>query len=135
MRHRRRLSAILGLMLLAMVMALPAGVAAREHHRTIPAEVLGDHVWTGTLCSGAAVSVAYHVTDRGRLVFDSVTGAPAHERGWRHEFRVRFDGTSARLFVWVHWRNGVLHLHDWFRQRPCETPPPPPVEDPNPQVG
>ena len=71
---KRRIFAILGLALLAMALVFPASVAARPH-RTIPADVLGDHVWTGQLCDGTAVSVKYHVTDRGRLVFDEASAA------------------------------------------------------------
>ena len=66
---KRRIFAILGLALLAMALVFPASVAAKPH-RTIPADLLGDHVWTGQLCDGTAVSVKYHVASDGTVVYD-----------------------------------------------------------------
>jgi hypothetical protein len=127
----RRIFAMVGLGLLAMALVFPASVAAKPH-RTIPADVLGDHVWTGQLCDGTAVSVAYHVTARGRLVFDSAS-APARVQKHRGWFRVRFKGTPTRMMAFVHWgRHGVLHLHVRSWQGKCDPPPagdPPPVDD------
>ncbi len=65
---KRRLSLILGLAVLAIAVAFPASVAAA---RFIPPEVAGAHTWTGVTCAGTPVSVTFHVTDRGRVVFDS----------------------------------------------------------------
>lgn len=121
---KRRISFIALLALATIALAFPAGAAARS----VPAGVRGAHVWSGELCDGTDVSVKYHVTNRGRLVFDSASGAPARVSrhfGW---FRVRFEGVRMRALV--HWgRRGVLHLHvrSWSRDCP---PPPPPADDP-----
>jgi hypothetical protein len=129
---KRRIIVMLGLGLLMMAMVFPASVAARPH-RTVPADVAGAHTWTGQLCDGTAVSVAYHVTERGRLVFDEATGSRARvnrHHGW---FRVRFVGERLRVVVWTHWRRGVLHLHTRVWQGECEVTPapePPPTDDP-----
>lgn len=130
-KGRRRLSLIVGLTLAVMTLALPAGVAARSA-KMIPADVLGAHVWTATLCDGTAVSVRYHVTARGRLVVDGTSGTRARVRGGAHWFEVRFVGAHTRMGAWVHWRHRTLHLQDWSAQRPC---PPPPDDDPPPDDG
>jgi hypothetical protein len=139
--HRRRIPLILGSALLAMMLIFPV-TASAARHRVIPADVLGSHTWNGTLCDGRTVSVVYHVTERGRLVFDSVSGAQGQAGGRGHFLHVRFPGAATRLGVWVHWRHGTLHLHQHVWQRACETPPtppavePPPIEEPpTPQLG
>ena len=78
------------------------------------------------------MSIAYHVTDRGRLVFDSASGSKARTDKHRSWFRTRFVGQHLRVLVWTHWRHGVLHLHTRVRQAECQPTPddePPPVDD------
>ena len=113
---KRRLSLILGLAVLAIAVAFPASVAAA---RFIPPEVAGSHTWTGVTCAGHPVSVTYHVTNRGRVVFDSATGGSARSSWVWHGFRVHFRGTSTRVMVWTTWRHGVLQLHVRSRTRFC----------------
>jgi hypothetical protein len=130
---RRRISLILGVTAMALMLTFPMGVAART--RTVPADVLGTHTWAGELCDGTAATVTYHVTSRGRVVFDSATGADA--RVWRFQnfFMVRFRGTThARVLFWVTWPKGVATLHSraWAGHCAPVTPPagdPPPVDD------
>ena len=126
---KRRLSLILGLAVLAIAVAFPASAAAA---RFIPPEVAGSHTWTGVTCAGNPVSVTYHVTDRGRAVFDSATGGRARVRWLWHGFRVHFNGTSTRVMVWTTWRRGVLQLHVRSWSRFCPPPADPPSGDPPP---
>ncbi len=42
-------------------------------------DLKGDRVWAARLCDGKAVSVKYHVTSDGTVVYDGATGAPATE--------------------------------------------------------
>ncbi len=126
---KRRLSLILGLAVLAIAVAFPASVAAA---RFIPPEVAGPHTWTGVTCAGTPVSVDFHVTDRGRAVFDSASGGQARVRWAWHGFRVHFRGTSTRVMVWTSWRRGVLQLHVQSFNRFCPPPADPPSGDPPP---
>ena len=126
--RKRRLPVILGMTLIALAVVFPISASARERERTIPPDVLGAHVWTGELCDGTAVSVLFHVTDRGKLVFDQATGAPATARQHRGWFRVRFDGTRTRVLVWTNWRHGTLRLHVASRQGRCEPTPEQPAD-------
>jgi len=126
---KRRIPLIVGMALVAMALAFPVTVAAREHHRTIPPEVLGAHVWNGAACDGTALTVAFHVTDRGRLVFDSAAGSRTVVRKHHGWFSVRFVGEKVRMVAWVNWRHGTLQLHTRSRSAEC---PPPPVTDPTP---
>ena len=41
------------------------------------ASLAGSRTWSAHLCDGTPISVAYHLTDTGDLVFDEATGAPA----------------------------------------------------------
>jgi hypothetical protein len=129
---RRRISLVLGTMAMALMLTFPIGVAAAP--RSVPASVQGSHTWSGQSCDGTALSVVYHVTSRGRVVFDSAAGA--RTRVWRFPgfFMVTFRGERTRVLVWLTWRRGVATLHSRSWSGRCEpvTPPagdPPPVDD------
>jgi hypothetical protein len=130
MHQRRRISLLLGATLLAIAAVFPSAVAAA---RIAPAQ--GDHIWNGTTCNGTKVSVAYHVGRRGRITIDGVSGGRVRVvRTWHMVF-VRFRGTTTRLVIRTHWRNGDLHLHEDSSNGRCPTPPPgddPPVGEPPP---
>ena len=129
---KRRLSLILGMSVLALAIAFPASVAAA---RIIPPDVIGAHSWSGPSCSGKTLTVNYHVTQRGRLVYDSSSGARARVwRSWRGFF-VRFRGEHVIVRVWTSWHNGVLQVNtrSWSAVCPPADPPsgdPPPAPDP-----
>ncbi len=129
---RRRISLALGVTAMALMLTFPIGVAAAS--RSVPDSVQGSHTWSGQTCDGTDLSVAYHVTSRGRLVFDSAAGATT--RVWRFPgfFMVTFRGEHTRVLVWLTWRHGVaaLHSHSWAPACEPVTPPagdPPPVDD------
>lgn len=131
-KGRRRISLILGMMAMALMLTFPIGVAAAP--RSVPASVQGSHTWSGETCSGTELKVTYHVTSRGRLVFDSATGARARVLRFPSFFMVTFRGERTRVLVWLTWRRGVASLHSRSRAPECEpvTPPggePPPVDD------
>src|SRR5215510_6205363 len=121
---KRRLSLVIGMSILALAIAFPATVAAA---RIIPPEVLGPHTWSTTTCAGKTLSVAYHVTPRGRAVFDSSSGARA--RVWRtgRGFFVRFRGEHTIVRVWTTWQQGVLRVRTRSWMPVC----PPPTEEPS----
>jgi hypothetical protein len=129
---KRRIPLIVGMALVAMALAFPVSVAARDNHhdRTIPPDVLGAHTWTGTACDGTALSVAFHVTDRGRLVFDSAAGSATRVRKHHDWFTVRFNGKHVRLVAWVNWRHGTLRLHTRSWSADCPPPADPPADPP-----
>lgn len=133
MINGKRLSLVAGMAVLTMALAFPGAVAARPH-RVVPPDVLGAHTWSGQLCDGTAVSVDYHVTDQGRLVFDAANGAPYRERSFWHRFRVRFTGTGFGVMVWTTWHHGVLRLRSVAWSPTCP-PPPPPVDPPTGDPG
>ena len=106
---RRRISLILGMTAMALMLTFPIGVAAAP--RSVPASVQGSHTWSGEMCDGTDLKVTYHVTSRGRLVFDSATGARARVRRFPSFFMVTFRGERTRVLVWLTWRRGVATLH------------------------
>jgi hypothetical protein len=63
------------------------------------ADLAGDRVWSAHLCDGTAVSVKYHVTSDGKVVYDSATGAPVKEKAFKSGFVTRFTGTNVGVFV------------------------------------
>ena len=65
------------------------------------ADLVGARTWSAHLCNGTAVSVAYHVTADGKVVYDSATGAPAKEKAYKSGFVVRFTGTNVGVFAGI----------------------------------
>jgi hypothetical protein len=63
------------------------------------AELVGSHAWSGHLCDGTAVGIAYDVLADGTAVFGSATGAPATAKAGEHGFSVKFDGTKTKVKV------------------------------------
>jgi hypothetical protein len=131
-KGRRRISLILGMTVMALMLTFPIGVAAAP--RSVPASVQGSHTWSGELCNGTDVKVTYHVTSRGRVVFDSATGARTRMVRFPGFFMVTFRGTQTRVLVWLTWRHGVASLHSrtWSGRCAPVTPPPPPQGDDGP---
>jgi hypothetical protein len=129
-QRRRRLALLLGASVLAIAAVFPATAAAEQ---ITPAR--GDHVWSGTTCAGAHVSIAYHVGRWGRITLDDIDGGRARVvRSWYRLF-VRFRGTTTRVWIRTHWRRGQLHLHVDSSNGECPAPPPgedPPAGDPPP---
>jgi hypothetical protein len=73
------------------------------------ADLAGARTWAAHLCDGTAVSVAYHVTADGTVVFDSSTGAPAKEKSFKSGFVVRFTNTNVGVFA------GLKKTDDGYR--------------------
>ena len=74
------------------------------------ADVLGDHTWTGKLCDGTDVSIAFQVVDdgtaNGDVTFDPetfATGAEAVAKDLRHGegFVAFFKEKRAAVLVWL----------------------------------
>ncbi|GIW20952.1 MAG: hypothetical protein KatS3mg065_1248 [Chloroflexota bacterium] len=74
------------------------------------ADLVGSRTWSGHLCDGTPVSVAYEVTSDGRVVFTSATGAPATTKTTGHGFVVRFTDTKVKVAVKLQERDGVWRL-------------------------
>lgn len=68
------------------------------------AQLAGSRTWSAHTCDGTAVSVNYHLTTAGDLVFDAANGAPAKSTtldalwgdGQHHEWRM---GDKAKAFL------------------------------------
>jgi len=78
----------------------------RQRLRGELSEFVGLHDWSGRLCDGATVSVAYEIVDgTGKLIpGDVVIDGPEVEYGYsvknqERGFQVTFDGSKARLHV------------------------------------
>ncbi len=56
--------------------------ADRQRLQGSLADLAGARTWSAHLCDGTPVSVRYHLTATGDLVFDGATGAPATSRDW-----------------------------------------------------
>ncbi len=67
----------------------------------ILAALAGNRTWAAHLCNGTAVSVKFHVTADGKVVYDSASGAPATEKNRDNGFVVRFTGTSAGVSAFL----------------------------------
>jgi hypothetical protein len=74
------------------------------------ADLVGNRTWSGHLCDGTPVSVAYEVTSDGRVVFTSATGAPATTKAKGNGFEVRFTDTKVKVAVKLQERDGMWRL-------------------------
>ena len=61
----------------------------------------GERTWSAHLCDATPVSVTYHVTSDGTLVYDSSTGGTVTEKTKGHVLFVRFNGTFVGMFAWL----------------------------------
>lgn len=60
---------------------------------------LGLHTWSGKLCDGSPVSIAYNVLDNGTVAYTSATGGTVTVKSSENGFSARFDGTKAKVKV------------------------------------
>jgi hypothetical protein len=61
----------------------------------------GARTWTAHLCDATPVSVTYHVTTDGTIVYDSSTGGAVTEKAKGHALFVHFNGTFVGMFAWL----------------------------------
>ncbi|MGZ3640936.1 MAG: hypothetical protein ACXVAI_01590 [Candidatus Limnocylindrales bacterium] len=59
----------------------------------------GNRTWSAHLCDGTPVSVTYHVTSDGKIVFDSATGPNPVNKQLGKGLLVRFKGTSVGVLI------------------------------------
>lgn len=58
----------------------------------LPAEqVIGDHVWTGALCNGDPISIAYTVDADGKVTLGLITPVPSRTNGKGHRTFIAFS--------------------------------------------
>jgi hypothetical protein len=74
------------------------------------ASLLGAHTWQGHLCDGTAVAVNFTVNPDGTVSFASATGGTAIVSVTGHGFKVRFDGSKARVKVRLQLRDDGTYV-------------------------
>jgi len=75
-----------------------SGRDAQKLHGTL-ASLGGPRTWSAHLCDGTAVSVKYHVTTTGTVVYDGATGGTATEKSFGKGFMAWFDKGRAGVFI------------------------------------
>jgi hypothetical protein len=97
------------------------------------ASLVGPHSWSGKLCTGTAVTIAYTVNADGTVTYGSATGGTATVKTGEHGFTARFDGTKVKVSVSLKQDvSGVYSLKTDAKRGGCghETAPLPKVNTP-----
>jgi hypothetical protein len=97
------------------------------------ASLVGPHSWSGKLCTGTAVTIAYTVNADGTVTYGSATGGTATVKTGEHGFTARFDGTKVKVSVSLKQdESGMYSLKTDAKRGGCghETAPLPKVNTP-----
>lgn len=95
----------------------------RVHGAALPSEqVIGDHVWTGALCNGDPISIAYTVDADGKVTLGLITPVPTRTYGKGHRTFVALSNTE-RVVIEVK-VDGTQMTVDVTTRLHCDSPAP-----------